>query len=297
MPRINRAIERLEQDQPVFYGGGFALTHDGGVEAAKTHLDYILFDFEHTPFDVAGLRNFMRGLVAGGPTPSGHRTPAVIITMPMDGISEEAIRYNSWQIKHLLAAGVHGLLLCNAETPEAVRAFVSACRYAFQKIGVGALPDGRRSNGGQVFAADIWGISPDEYLQRADPWPLNPQGELMLGLKIENKRALANCDASLAVPGIAFTEWGPGDMGFSLRPSFDAEGYDHDPPYGPEMAAAQQRVLNACKANGVAFLSTLFRDDWQELLEQGVRVSGGRDPEFVETVRRYAAERAGRTNA
>ena len=51
--------------------------------------------------------------------------------MPMDGISAESIRNNAWQIKQLLAAGIHGLLLVNAETPEAVRAFVSACRYAF----------------------------------------------------------------------------------------------------------------------------------------------------------------------
>lgn len=287
MSRINRAIELLEQDQPVFYGGGFPLTHDGGVEAAKTHLDYILFDFEHSPFDVAGLRGFMRGLVAGGPTASGHRTPPVIITLPMDGITAECIQYNSWQIKQLLAAGVHGLLLCNAETPAAVRAFVSACRYAFQKTGLGALDDGRRSNGGQVFAAEIWGISPHEYLQRADPWPLNPNGELLLGLKIENKRALANVEATLAVPGIAFTEWGPGDMGFSLRPTFEAEGFDHDPPYGPEMAAAQQRVLNACKANGIAFLSTMVEDDWQALYEMGVRVSGARSPEFAAKVRRH----------
>lgn len=287
MPRINRAIELLEQGQPIIYGGGFNLTYEAGLEAAQTYLDYILFDFEHTPLDVDGVRNFMRGLVAGGPTRSGHRTPAVVITMPMDGISEESIRINSWQIKQLLAAGVHGLLLCNAESPEAVRAFVSACRYAFQKTGLDALPDGRRSNGGQNFAAEIWGIPPDEYLQRADPWPLNPAGELLLGLKIENKRALANVETTLKVPGIAFTEWGPGDMGFSLRPTFDAKGFDHDPPYGPEMADAQRRVLNACQANGVAFLSTLFRDDWQELLKMGVRVSGARDPEFAAMIRKH----------
>jgi 4-hydroxy-2-oxoheptanedioate aldolase len=288
MPRINRAIELLEQGQPIFYGGGYGLTYDDGIKAVGTHLDYILFDFEHTPFDVAGLRAFMKGLADGGPTKSGHRTPAVVVTLPLDGISEESIRVNAWQIKQTLAAGVHGLLLVNAETPEAVRAFVSACRYAFQKIGLNALPDGRRSNGGQGYAAQIWGLSADEYLQRADPWPLNPNGELMLGLKIENKRALANAETTLAVPGIAFTEWGPGDMGFSLRPSFEAEGYDHDPPYGPEMERAMQRVRDACKANGIAFLSSMHEDDWRELYEMGVRVSGARGPELADTIRRHA---------
>ena len=75
-------------------------------------------------------------------------------------------------------------------------------------------------------------------------------GELFLGLKIENRRALANTEESLKVPGIAFAEWGPGDMGLSL-------GFvdRHDPPYPPEMQAARARVLAACKANNVAFLN------------------------------------------
>jgi 4-hydroxy-2-oxoheptanedioate aldolase len=38
----------------------------------------------------------------------------------------------------------------------------------------------------------------------------------MLGLKTENRRALANAEPSAKVPGVAFAEWGPGDMGMSL---------------------------------------------------------------------------------
>ena len=108
----------------------------------------------------------------------------------MDGGSEDIIRYNAWQFRQILARGVHGILLCNAETPGAVRAFVESCRYTFQNTGVGDLIGrGTRGAGGQASASHIWGISPDEYLDKADPWPLNPDGELMLGLKIENKRA------------------------------------------------------------------------------------------------------------
>jgi hypothetical protein len=74
-------------------------------------------------------------------------------------------------------------------------------------------------------------------------------------------------------------------MGFSLgagRP-----GFQHDPPYGPEMLAAQERVRAACQANKVAFLSSLHSDDWQELIAKGVRVSGARDPAFAAMVRRH----------
>ena len=58
-------------------------------------------------------------------------------------------------------------------------------------------------------------MSVDEYLDKAEPWPLNPDGELMLGLKIENRRALVNVEVTTRVPGISFAEWGPGDMSMS----------------------------------------------------------------------------------
>ena len=44
----------------------------------------------------------------------------------------------------------------------------------------------------------------------------DPNGELILGLKIEDKYALEHVDESLSVPGIAFAEWGPGDMALSF---------------------------------------------------------------------------------
>jgi hypothetical protein len=34
----------------------------------------------------------MRGLVDGGPTPSGHRTPAVIVTLPAPAVDEATMR-------------------------------------------------------------------------------------------------------------------------------------------------------------------------------------------------------------
>ena len=34
----------------------------------------------------------------------------------------------------------------------------------------------------------------NEYIQFADPWPLNPKGELLLGLKIESVKGLERCE-------------------------------------------------------------------------------------------------------
>src|ERR687886_357740 len=192
MSRVSKAVELLAEGQPIYYVTVEERGYEGGRAAASTWADYINYEMEHGAFDVARLHEFMRGLVDGGPTASGHRTPAVIVTLPTDGTDEHVVRANAWMVKQVLAAGVHGILLCHAETPGAVRAFVEAARYPFNTAGVGQrLDTGRRGSGGQEQAAAIWGIEVGEYLRRADPWPLNPDGERLLGLKIENARALA----------------------------------------------------------------------------------------------------------
>src|SRR3981189_2815519 len=82
--RINRAIELLEQGQPIYYTGshsGTIGTFEQGKQDAQTWADYISYDMEAAPYDVAGLSAYMQGLAAGGPTRTGHRTPAVIVNV------------------------------------------------------------------------------------------------------------------------------------------------------------------------------------------------------------------------
>ena len=273
MTRVNKAVELLAQGQPIYYDTVAERGYEAGVAAAKTWADYINYEMEHTALDLTLLSDFMRGLVDAGPTRSGHRTPAVIVTLPADGADEAVMRANAWMVRQALATGVHGILLCHAETPGAVRAFVEAARYPFHALGVGeGLGVGRRGSGGQKQAAAIWGLEVTEYLRRADPWPLDPEGELLLGLKIENVRALANVEASTRVPGIAFAEWGPGDMGMSM-------GYPdrHDEPYPEEMLAARARVLAACRAAGLAFLNQVAPHDVVERIGEGVMIGAGQE--------------------
>lgn len=62
------------------------------------------YDMEHLPFDVSRLLEFMHGLVDGGPGPSGHRTPAVIVTLPVTGADEQELGVNSRMVNQVLAA-------------------------------------------------------------------------------------------------------------------------------------------------------------------------------------------------
>src|SRR5262249_12966068 len=129
--RINRAIELLSQGQPIYYTGSHSGT-DGGYEQGKkdaqTYADYLSYDMEHAPYDIKGLSDYMKGLAAGGLTKSGHRTPAVIVNVPVNGTGEASVRANAWMFAQVLATGVHGVLLTHADTPGAVRAFVEAIR-------------------------------------------------------------------------------------------------------------------------------------------------------------------------
>jgi 4-hydroxy-2-oxoheptanedioate aldolase len=274
--RVNRAIELLAQGQPVYYTGSHEGTEgsfEQGMKDAQTWADYISYDMEHAPFDVKGLAEYMKGLVKGGPTKSGHRTPPVIVNVPVNGTDEATVRANAWMFQQVLATGVHGILLCHADTPGAVRAFVEAVRFPAY--------GGRRGVHGNPTAARIWGISADEYGEKADAWPLNPNGELMLGLKLEDKYALENAEANAKVPGIAFAEWGPGDMAFSL-------GVKNGPgPLPPQMQAARTKVFAATKASKIFFLNSMNADNVVDMIKEGVMI-GSANQKAAEIGRQYS---------
>ena len=121
---------------------------------AQTPSDYINYEMEHGAFDMSALREFMRGLVDGGPTKSGHRTPAVIVTLPVLGLDEPSMRANYWVVQQVLAAGAHGVLLCHARSPEAARVMVEASRYPFAPK-VAGLDQGLRGSESDVCCADL----------------------------------------------------------------------------------------------------------------------------------------------
>ena len=290
---INRAIELLAQDQAIYYVGGHSghvLTREQGHADAGTWADYINIGMEHGAFDMAGLAEYMQGLAEAGPTRSGHPTPTVVVEAPVNGTDAANVRFNAWQFRQILGRGVHGVLLCQAESAAAVRAFVEACRYPHQTAGLDpALPApvarlsgakgearapflgiGTRGRGSETTAAPIWGLSAEEYIARCDPWPLNPEGEILLGVKLESPEGIAQCEAILAVPGLGFAELGPGDLGLSL-------GYRSVPrhPYPPEMQEARERVFAACRRNRLPFLETCTPQTIMARLDEGVRVIAG----------------------
>ncbi|MEZ5393428.1 MAG: aldolase/citrate lyase family protein [Bryobacterales bacterium] len=285
--RINKAIDLLAANQPIYYftegRGGSQGGFEEGLRLAKTWADFIIYEMEFGPFDPRTLREFMGGLINGGPTASGHRTPAVQVVVPFSGLDAQTVRSNHWVVQQILAAGVHGVTLCHARDPKAVEEFVRCARFPHHREGVdgGPLQEGLRGNGGQGHASSVWGLSPKEYMRRADVWPLNPQGEVLIGLKLEDKYCLENAAACASVPGVGYAEWGPGDMGLSL-------GYPdiHDPPYPDEVEKARLKIMKACKDANIAFLDVMTKTNVEQRIREGVKIVATRYEESAAEGRR-----------
>jgi 4-hydroxy-2-oxoheptanedioate aldolase len=291
--RLNKVIELLEAGQPVYYTYGArgpdpARTtqemYDMGRSLSKTWADLIMYDMEHAPLDFNLLRAFMQGLADGGPTPSGHRTPAVVVTLPLLGLDRETVRNGHWMIQQALACGIHGLHLNRARDPEAVREFIRLARYPIHKQAVGeGLEEGIRGFGSQNFAARIWGVKPQDYFGLADAWPLNPEGELIFGVKLEDAHAVRNADASLRVPGIGFGEAGPRDQSLA-RGHLEGRA---DPPLPPDVQSIIDEVLAACVRARKPYLDNVLPANVVQRLEWGVMIAAGGSEEAAEIGRRH----------
>lgn len=105
-------------------------------------------------------------------------------------------------------------------------------------------PAGQRGDA-PAAAARYWGLSQQEYYTRADVWPLNPKGEILVAIMCEEVRAIKNLPNMLKeVPGIGVVIIGEGDLSQDLGLP---RQYDH-----PTVASAIDEILAICKQHGVA---------------------------------------------
>ncbi len=287
--RVNKAIELLQAGQPVYYDYGRGGAEEGRA-AAKTWADILMYDMEGAAMDFTLLRAFMKALADAGPTASGHRTPAVIVTLPLYGLDADVVRTNHWMIQQALACGIHGLHICHARNPAAVAMFIRAARYEIHKQGVGqGLEEGLRMFGTHEFASGIWGVTGKDYYGIADVWPLNPKGELIIGVKIEDHVGLPNTEQIVRVPGLIFAEWGPRDTSYSN--GFMDVAFDYGRKPGvvepAPLKAAADRVIAAGKAAKVFILDNARPESIVPQLDAGIMIIAGGIKEVAEIGRKH----------
>ena len=76
----------------------------------------------------------------------------IVQKVPVVGFDGPSMRANAWQIQQSLAAGAHGILICEMHSPEAGEIAISASRYKFTLPGVKEYPiEGSRGAGSQVL--------------------------------------------------------------------------------------------------------------------------------------------------
>jgi 4-hydroxy-2-oxoheptanedioate aldolase len=148
-----------------------------------------------------------------------------------------------WHAKQALDMGCYGIVFPHISTVEEAQNAVGACRYPRLKSAKYYEPSGIRGDG-PATAARYWGLGQQEYYEKADVWPLNPQGEIFAILQIEDTSGVENLDAMLTkVPGIGAILIGEGDLGQELG---IPRQYQH-----PELLKWMARVVETCKKHNV----------------------------------------------
>jgi 4-hydroxy-2-oxoheptanedioate aldolase len=162
---------------------------------------------------------------------------------PLVRIPVNGIEMAQWHAKQALDMGCYGIVFPHISSVEEAANAVGACRYPRLKSAQHFEPAGIRGDG-PTAAARYWGLGQQEYYQKADVWPLNPQGEIFCILQIEDTKGVENLDAMLTkVPGIGAILIGEGDLGQELG---IPRQYEH-----PELLKWMKRVIDTCKKHNV----------------------------------------------
>ncbi|HXF88907.1 MAG TPA: aldolase/citrate lyase family protein [Xanthobacteraceae bacterium] len=240
LPRLNGVIRALESGQ-------HALTCflpaevDSAIALSTSKFDGCVFEMEHNPWDGRALRDCLQYMLNRAQiAKSGSIVPAVtpFVRVPVNGVE-----MGQWHAKQALDIGCYGIVFPHISTVEEAYNAVAACRYPRLKTAPLYEPAGIRGDG-PTAACRYWGLTQQEYYQKADVWPLNPRGEIFVVLQIEDTKGVENLDAILSkVPGIGAILIGEGDLGQEL--GFPRQ-YDH-----PELLKWMKRIVDTCKKHNV----------------------------------------------
>jgi 4-hydroxy-2-oxoheptanedioate aldolase len=241
IPRLNGVIRALEAGKQAFVT--FAGAEIGTAQTiGAAPYDGIVFEMEHRAYDIRALRDCLQYLLDRRQiVESGTLAPRVT---PFVRIPPNGGEMSQWVAKQVLDQGVYGIVWPHVSTVEEARSAVAASRYPRPREAPYFEPAGQRGDA-PAAAARYWGLSQQDYYARADVWPLNPKGEILVAIMCEEVRAVRNLPKMLKeVPGIGVVIIGEGDLSQDLGVP---RQYDH-----PKVVAAMDEILAICKEHGVA---------------------------------------------
>jgi len=238
--RLNNVIRAWEEGRPAFASFANA-NRQTAIEFSTAPYDGIVFEMEHNPWDVEGLQDSLQYLLNRKQiVTSGSLAPALtpIVRIPSNGVE-----MNQSFAKQALDRGVYGVVWPHIGNAEQAYNAVASCRYARKSTAELYEPAGVRGDG-PASASRYWGLTLPEYYRKADVWPLNPDGEILVITMIESVQGVQNVDDILrSVPGIGCVLIGEGDLSQALG---HPRQYDH-----PEVRDAMKHIVETCKKYGV----------------------------------------------
>ena len=261
LPRLNGVIKALESGKPAFTSFCQAET-ETAIAMATAKYDGVVYEMEHNPWDIRALRDSLQYMLNRGQiAKSGAVAPPVtpLVRIPPNG-NEKA----QFQAKQALDLGVYGVVWPHISTVEEAYNAVAACRYPRLKDKPMYEPAGIRGDG-PTQAVRYWGITQQEYYERADVWPLNPKGEIFVILMIEDTEGIANLkDILKNVSGIGAILIGEGDLSQEL-------GYPRQYEHKVVLDTMAQIVSTCREANVVVGHPHVETHNVERVVKEGYR--------------------------
>jgi 4-hydroxy-2-oxoheptanedioate aldolase len=239
-PRLNGIIRALEAGQHSFTL--FAPCElETSIELQASPYDGVVFEGEHRGWDVMALRNSLQYMLNRAQiVEAGSAAPAVT---PTARIPANGAEMNQFLAKQALDLGCYGIMFPHISTVQEAYNAVASCRYQRLKDKPLYEPAGIRGDG-PMQAARYWGLTMQEYYERADVWPLAPHGEILVVLQIEDLAGIKNLpDMLKEVPGIGAVLIGEGDLSQELGFPRQAEH--------PAVLDAMAEIVSICKRHDV----------------------------------------------
>jgi 4-hydroxy-2-oxoheptanedioate aldolase len=262
IPRLNGIIGALT-NSGVAFSTFASMDVQTGITIATSKFDGVVYEGEHNPWDIVGLRDAMQFMLNRREiAASGLIAPTVT---PLARIPVNGVEQGQWHAKQALDTGVYGVVWPHISTVEEAYNAVAACRYPRLNSAPLYEPRGIRGDG-PVRAARYWGLTQQEYYSKADVWPLDPNGEILVVIQIEDTTGIRNLSDMLEnVPGIGAILIGEGDLGQEL--GFPRQ-YDH-----PALLEAIAEIVSICKKHDVVVgHAHADTSNMQRLLDEGFRL-------------------------
>lgn len=240
LPRINTVIRALEQGE-IPIAAFSPPTIESAIAMSTASYDGVIFEAEHNPYDIKDLRDCLQYMLNRRQiVERGTLSPAVT---PLIRIPSNGGEMSQWLAKQVLDIGAYGVVWPRVSSVEQAYNAVAACRYPRPGSAPAYEPAGQRGDS-PVQAARYWGLTQQEYYARADVWPLNPQGEILVVIMCEDVKAIDNLPQILKeVPGIGVVLIGEGDLSQNLG---YPRQYEH-----PAVVEAMTAIRRICQEHDV----------------------------------------------